>query len=232
MKRLMLIPLLLLAALVFTDDGYPPLGPRGILKYYPGPFDGTKLMDFGYILNYSKDYSVDFLYNEVKAKYGKPFRDLRLREYFLATDWYAANPAYHDGLLSDIDRENLRRIEAVQTKAADASGLLADLSAGRSVSYGEELNAFFDGKKYVFVIHGKKRVTFTPEIVYCGGFDRASQVYFFNYQGMVNIGILLRMEAYRGYHYVYCVISFQYDSRTKKISDFYGTFSEEYFDES
>ncbi len=55
--------------------------------------------------------------NEVYARYGRTFDALDLREYFSRKPWYRPSPAYSDGALSDIDRENVRIIQDFENRA-------------------------------------------------------------------------------------------------------------------
>lgn len=216
MKKLMLIPLLLLVFSVLADDGIPPLGPRSVLKFYDGSYDGTKLMEFGSICLQGTD-NLEFLFNEVAAKYGKPFKERKLRDHFQATSWYAANPAYHDGLLSDVDRENLRRIHAVEKRSGDASGLLRDLKAGTRVRSGDgRLEAVFDQKKYVFTFDGRQIELSTGIEVSGTPASDVNGYYFIQYQGLTYIGIPMfgRWDVSH-----YATIGFRYEPGTRVFFD-------------
>jgi hypothetical protein len=55
--------------------------------------------------------------NEVYAHHGKVFQDAELHSYFSKKSWYRQNPAYSDGLLTDVDKENARVIQEFENKA-------------------------------------------------------------------------------------------------------------------
>jgi hypothetical protein len=55
--------------------------------------------------------------NEVYAHHGKVFQDAELHTYFSKKSWYRQNPAYTDGLLTDVDKENARVIQEFENKA-------------------------------------------------------------------------------------------------------------------
>jgi hypothetical protein len=55
--------------------------------------------------------------NEVYAHHGRVFQDTDLHDYFSKKPWYRQNPAYSDGLLTDVDKENVRVIQEFENKA-------------------------------------------------------------------------------------------------------------------
>ncbi len=55
--------------------------------------------------------------NEVYARHGRVFQSADLNAYFSAKPWYKQDPNYSDGLLSDIDRENIRIIQESENRA-------------------------------------------------------------------------------------------------------------------
>jgi hypothetical protein len=55
--------------------------------------------------------------NEVYAHHGRVFQDAELQNYFSKKSWYRQNPAYSDGLLTDVDKENARVIQEFEDKA-------------------------------------------------------------------------------------------------------------------
>ncbi len=54
--------------------------------------------------------------NEVYARHGRVFDAPDLRNYFGKKNWYKQNPAYADTLLSDVDKENVKVIQAYEAK--------------------------------------------------------------------------------------------------------------------
>jgi hypothetical protein len=55
--------------------------------------------------------------NEVYAHHGRVFQDADLHNYFSKKPWYRQNPAYSDGLLTEVDKENIRVIQEFENKA-------------------------------------------------------------------------------------------------------------------
>ncbi len=55
--------------------------------------------------------------NEVYARHGRVFSSADLHTYFLQRPWYRQNASYSDGLLTDIDRENIRIIQEFENRA-------------------------------------------------------------------------------------------------------------------
>lgn len=45
--------------------------------------------------------------NEIYARHGMPFGTDDLKRYFESQSWYAVNPNYHDGLLSELEHKNI-----------------------------------------------------------------------------------------------------------------------------
>lgn len=54
--------------------------------------------------------------NSIYARYGRTFTYPPLRNYFNGFEWYVPNPKYHDDMLSETDKHNIRVIQA-QEKA-------------------------------------------------------------------------------------------------------------------
>jgi hypothetical protein len=55
--------------------------------------------------------------NEVYAHHGRVFQSGDLHDYFSLKPWYQQNPNYTDGLLSDVDKENIRVIQEYEDRA-------------------------------------------------------------------------------------------------------------------
>lgn len=55
--------------------------------------------------------------NEIFARRGMVFQAPDLHGYFAKKPWYTENPAYTDGLLTDVDKENVRIIQEAENKA-------------------------------------------------------------------------------------------------------------------
>jgi len=219
MRKIVTVCVVLVAGFLFADSEIPELGIRSVLKYYPGPFDGTKLMPFHYICDYYPT-QLRILRNEILAKYGRPFKSRDLRGYFQATSWYRANPAYHDGLLTAIDQENIQRVLAMENMATENFGLLADLKKGAHIhAQGAEFSAYYDSKenKYVFVLdeksHSPENVVFDTDIEKRGGYHGFH--FFFRYKQ--NICIIVGEPGMRDIYYSKAIL-FRYNSKTKTIN--------------
>jgi serine/threonine-protein kinase len=78
------------------------------------------------------------LRNTVFARHGRAFESPDLQRFFNSRKWYKLNPNYNDGLLTDIDRVNLKLITQVerQLKAAQAIGVQASSQQGDEYSPG------------------------------------------------------------------------------------------------
>jgi hypothetical protein len=223
MKKAIATILLLCSLSAWADNSLPALGQRSLLKHYRGSYDGTKLMSFGTICD-AAPRGLRVLRNEIFAKYGRPFADRDLRDHFQDTTWYVANPAYHDGLLTEIDNENVRRILAVEKRSTDSFGLLNDLRGGKKVSAKDGLiQATVDMNKRTFVFTLKKGVTFPANPVQFsqhidrdGGYDRSNRVFMFTYRGL-----LILVVGYdcgmRGTDTCYSAISFNYNPRSRLL---------------
>lgn len=55
-----------------------------------------------------------YLRNEIYARYGRVFKNAKLRAHFMAQSWYREVPTYSDSQISAIDRENLKVIQAFE----------------------------------------------------------------------------------------------------------------------
>ncbi len=55
--------------------------------------------------------------NEVYARHGRVFQSPDLHDYFTTKPWYSQNPSYTDSLLTDVDKGNLRILQASENKA-------------------------------------------------------------------------------------------------------------------
>jgi hypothetical protein len=66
------------------------------------------------------------LRNEIYARHGRVFKDVKLQKYFEAQAWYKANPEFKDDQLSDIESKNLAKIreaeETATSKFSEAEG--------------------------------------------------------------------------------------------------------------
>lgn len=54
------------------------------------------------------------LRNEIFARHGRPFHTPWVAEHFRAQSWYRVNPRYDDALLTDLDKENVATLLAVE----------------------------------------------------------------------------------------------------------------------
>lgn len=54
--------------------------------------------------------------NSIYARYGRTFTYKPLRDYFSTFEWYVPNPKYHDDMLNETEKHNIRVIQA-QEKA-------------------------------------------------------------------------------------------------------------------
>jgi hypothetical protein len=223
MKRYALAIYVFLAVAAWADNGLPALGQHSLLKHYRGSYDGTKLMSFGTICD-AAPRGLRVLRNEIFAKYGRPFADRDLRDHFQDTTWYVANPAYHDGLLTEIDNENVRRILAVEKRSTDSFGLLHDLREGKKVSAKDGLiNATVNMNKRTFVFSLKKGVKFpTNPIQFSqlidrdGGYDRSNQVFMFTYRGLLYLVVGYNCGLH-GTDTCYSAISFNYNPQSRLL---------------
>jgi hypothetical protein len=62
-----------------------------------------------------KGYPLSFvrlLRNEIYARHGRVFADKKLQGYFASLPWYKPNPAYHDSLLTPMERQNVNTLLA------------------------------------------------------------------------------------------------------------------------
>jgi hypothetical protein len=66
------------------------------------------------------------LRNEIYARHGRMFKDVKLQKYFETQSWYKANPDFKDDQLNDIEVQNLTKIkdaeETATSKFAAAEG--------------------------------------------------------------------------------------------------------------
>jgi len=57
------------------------------------------------------------LRNEVYARHGRIFKDVKLQKYFESQPWYKANPDFKDDQLNDIESQNLAKIKEAEETA-------------------------------------------------------------------------------------------------------------------
>ena len=57
------------------------------------------------------------LRNEVYARHGRVFKDVKLQKYFEEQSWYKANPDFKDDQLSEIESANLKKIKEAEDSA-------------------------------------------------------------------------------------------------------------------
>jgi len=228
LKLILVILILFTVGSAWAENEIPALGPNSVLKYYHGLFKRDDLIGFGTICgtditgNLLKDLRI--LRNEIFAKYGRPFASDDLRQYFYGTDWYAENPAYHDGLLTENDRENVRRIQAVEDRHTDSFGLLDDLRSGKKVTAEDDLvDATFDAEHNTFIFQLSETLRFPANPVKCnrdidrwGGYDADDHVFSFMYRGRLYFvaGFACGM---RGTDTCYAAFSCYYNPRTHHI---------------
>ncbi len=66
------------------------------------------------------------LRNEIYARHGRVFKDVKLQKYFETQSWYKANPEFVDDQLNEIEIQNLAKIkeaeETATSKFAEAEG--------------------------------------------------------------------------------------------------------------
>jgi hypothetical protein len=56
--------------------------------------------------------------NTIFARYGRVFQSAEVRAYFNQQSWYRPNPGYHEGLLSQAEKQSAARILAAE-KSSD-----------------------------------------------------------------------------------------------------------------
>lgn len=81
------------------------------------PFDAPRMLDQLLTVDALKDLSrrdLRILRNMIYARYGRSFKSELLQSYFDRMNWYKVNPAYNDGLLTDIDKRNAQIILSVE----------------------------------------------------------------------------------------------------------------------
>ena len=218
----------LLPAAAMAQERIPLTDSNGVLENYFGKFKGKELMSFIDIcMNYM---SLDQLRRDIFAKYGKPFKSPADRKYYYDSYWYEANPKYHEGLLTEIDFENIARIDAIATPLPEDDPFILALQGGNTITSEKGELAASLGKTsrsrpaYIFDLPEPllwsqgQRIFVLASTVKNGGFDSGQDNCFFKYQDYYYL--ILNIET--GLHGTddnYFQIRFSYDSRKFAISE-------------
>jgi hypothetical protein len=206
----------------------PKTKANGLLQYYKGYYDGTRLMEFDSICSWSAKERATRK-NEIFAKYGRPVPKGEIRNAFQATDWYIANPAYSGSMLTRTDLENLKRIEAFENRNTEDDGLFDYLLSGGTVTCErEELDVIrvnsdsirfkFDYEKYYYD-EDETPFTLSPRKIKEDGYDSGQEVWFFRYDGFYYFIQKFCAPAMHGCSTDYIRIQFQYDPGRHILSD-------------
>lgn len=73
------------------------------------PYSDQMLLKDSYIINKGQS-ELTMALNEIYARHGKRFNDIKIQEYFESRPWYEAG-GYSDNLLNDIERYNIQFLE-------------------------------------------------------------------------------------------------------------------------
>ena len=77
------------------------------------PYTSTRVLDSDELIVFIID-NLDIMRNEIFARHGQIFKSARFRDYFNAQPWYKGTVADASGLLSEIERQNVAQIVAVE----------------------------------------------------------------------------------------------------------------------
>ena len=81
----------------------------------------------------------------ISARYGKPYKDKRLKEEFEKQEWYKVNPNYHDSLLNKIDKQNIENLTGIHNSLTKHIEELKNLKG--KITWKKEVNFIDDNKK-------------------------------------------------------------------------------------
>lgn len=74
-------------------------------------------------INSSTSYELKLKRNEIFARHGRIFKTKLLQEYFNNQAWYKVNPNYSDSLLTENDKENIKRIIKIEKERGSAKNI-------------------------------------------------------------------------------------------------------------
>lgn len=60
--------------------------------------------------------------NEIFARYGRTFKSKNLNTYFKEKPWYKVNPNYHDSLLTENDKDLVKKIQSFENRLKNLKG--------------------------------------------------------------------------------------------------------------
>ena len=228
MKRTFIAVFLVLAVLAGADETLPKTKSNGLLLYYQGRYDGTRLMDFNSICGWSERQRA-IQKNEIFAKYGSPMPKGEIRDAFQASNWYIANPAYSSSILTKTDLENLKRINAFENRDTKDDGFFDYLLSGGTVTCesdklevirvsSDSIQFQFDYEKFYYD-EDETPFTFSPREIKKDGYDSGQEVWFFRYDGVFYFIQEYCAPGMWGCDTDYIVIQFRYDPAKHILSD-------------
>ncbi len=122
------------------------LFPSGkVLPGYTGILDPHRKLTLKEVLLLDRK-RLGFYRNEIFARYGRPFKTKKYRDYFLSTNWYKVNPDYQQSMLDDVDTYNVNLFLSVERPALTAQEMKRKILARTEFYYGDDTFAFSDNK--------------------------------------------------------------------------------------
>lgn len=132
----------------------------GQLPGYDGVFANNATLTAAQVAAWPAD-RLPYLRNEIYARYGRAFKNAKLRAHFQSQSWYREVPTFNDQYLTDVDRRNLALIQSFEGESPARTYQVGKLwfSDTKSLVISDDPSFYgFMGQERHYVSRGKNHV--------------------------------------------------------------------------